>query len=140
MLLRKCAGGIVFHKDSVLLLQNDKGEWVLPKGLIRDGKSLEETAIQRVRMEAGAQAEVVNKAGATSYEFYSSSRKQPVCNEITWFIMQAGSGDVLISREEGFYDGGFFPIDEAIEKITYSQDKSLLRMAADKYREWTRIH
>ena len=140
MLLRKCAGGIVFYKDSVLLLQNDKGEWILPKGLIRDDNSLEDTAIQRVRMEAGAQAEVVSKAGATSYEFYSSSRKQPVCNEITWFLMQAGSNDVVVSEAEGFFDGGFFPIEEALEKITYSQDKSLLRMAAEKYRDWVRIH
>lgn len=140
MLLRKCAGGIVFTGDSVLLLKNDKEEWILPKGLIRDGKTQEETAVERVRVEAGVLAEVISKAGATSYEFYSTSRKQPVCNEITWFLMQADGSDVTTNKEEGFFDGGFYPIEEAIEKITYSQDKSLLRMAADKYRDWRRIH
>ena len=34
MLYRNCAGGVVFFKDQVLLLKNDKGEWVLPKGYV----------------------------------------------------------------------------------------------------------
>lgn len=140
MLLRKCAGGIVFDRERVLILQNDKQEWALPKGVIRDGHTLEETAISRVRIEAGVNAEVIDKAGATSYEFYSTSRKQPVANEITWFLMRAQTTDVSPNAEEGFFAGGFYPIEEAIETITYSQDKSLLRMAADKYREWARIH
>lgn len=140
MLLRKCAGGIVFDREKVLILQNDKEEWVLPKGVIRDDNTLEETAISRVRIEAGVEAEVIDKAGATSYEFYSTTRKQPVANEITWFLMRAVTKDVDLNKEEGFFDGGFYPIEDAIEKITYSQDKSLLRMAASKYRDWSRIH
>ena len=140
MLLRKCAGGIVFDKERLLILQNDKGEWVLPKGVIREGNTLEDTAISRVRIEAGVDAEVIDKAGATSYEFYSTTRKQPVANEITWFLMRALTKDVAANGEEGFLQGCFYPIEEAVETITYSQDKSLLRMAADKYREWSRIH
>ncbi|HHT62421.1 MAG TPA: NUDIX hydrolase, partial [Clostridia bacterium] len=37
MLFRQCAGGIVFFNDKVLLLQNEKNEWVFPKGVIRNG-------------------------------------------------------------------------------------------------------
>ena len=34
--IRNCAGGIVFCGDELFLLKSDKGEWVLPKGVIRD--------------------------------------------------------------------------------------------------------
>jgi len=135
MLLRKCAGGLVFDGTRIFLLKNDKGEWVLPKGVIRDGREPESLAVERVQIECGVDAEVLSKAGATSYEFYSTSRKRPVCNEITWYLMRARDSKFAVSKEEGFQDGGFFAIDEAVERITYSQDKSLLRMAADKYRQ-----
>lgn len=135
MLFRNCAGGVVFYGNSVLLLKNEKNEWVLPKGVIRGGMLAHEVAVARVKSEAGVDAEVVSTAGATSYEFYSLSRQKPVCNEITWFIMRANNDKFQIDKTEGFQDGGFFPVEEAIEIITYSQDKSLVRVAYDKYRQ-----
>ena len=38
MIIRNCAGGIVFCGDKVLLLRNDKHEWVFPKGVVRAGQ------------------------------------------------------------------------------------------------------
>ena len=35
MLFRNCAGGIVFSGEKVLLIKNDKDEWVMPKGVVR---------------------------------------------------------------------------------------------------------
>lgn len=32
MIVRRCAGGVVFHANQVLLVKNDRGEWTLPKG------------------------------------------------------------------------------------------------------------
>ena len=74
-------------------------------------------------------AQIVAPAGETSYEFFSYSRQQPVCNSISWFIMDADAEQYQISQEAGFLDGGFFPVEEAIERITYSQDKSLVRVS-----------
>jgi len=133
MLTRLCAGGVVFCTDKVLILRNDKSEWVLPKGVIRNGEVAREVAQMRVMHEGGVQAEILSPAGETSYEFFSSSRKLPVCNKIDWFIMESGDEQIRINKEEGFLEGGFFSIDEAIEKITYSQDKSLVRLAYRKY-------
>ena len=69
MLIRNCAGGVVFYEDEVFLLLNDKGEWVLPKGLIREGAYSQDVALQRVKAEAGIDAAVVEVAGETHYEF-----------------------------------------------------------------------
>lgn len=135
MLFRNCAGGVVFNGDKVLILKNEKGEWVLPKGIVRKGSVPVETAKNRVKVEAGIDAEVVSPAGETSYEFFSISRQKPVCNQVTWFIMKSSVSIPRVNKEEGFTHGGFFPIDEAIDKITYSQDKSLVNLSYRKYKQ-----
>ncbi|MDD4048754.1 MAG: NUDIX hydrolase [Clostridia bacterium] len=133
MLTRGCAGGVVFIKDRVFIMKNEKGEWVLPKGVIRNNQLALDVALDRVKHEGGVDATIVSPAGETSYEFYSVSRKMPVCNKIDWFIMEATSKSFSVNKEEGFSEGGFFLIADALEKITYSQDKSLIHLAYQKY-------
>lgn len=135
MLCRNCAGGVVFFEEKVLILQNDKREWVLPKGVLRANQHPSELAINRVLEEAGVQAQIIGPAGETSYEFYSYSRRQPVCNMITWFIMEADSEHHQINQKLGFLGGGFFPIEEAIDKISYSQDKSLVSVSYQRMKK-----
>lgn len=135
MLVRNCSGGVVFWKDRVLLLCNEKHEWVFPKGVIRMGDNADDVAVQRVKTEAGVDAKIVTAAGRTNYEFYSISRQRPVCNKIVWYIMTTEDGKVAPSETQNFFEGGFFTLEEALEKVTYSQDKSLLMMAYQKYKE-----
>ena len=135
MLLRNCAGGVVFYEDTVLLIQNDKQEWAFPKGVIRKPKLSVDTAIERVKLETGVDAAIVSSAGETSYEFYSTTRKSPVCNFITWYIMRADDNTVCANQELGVTGGGFFPIEQAAQMITYSQDQSLLKLSYEKYHQ-----
>ena len=135
MLVRNCAGGVVFHGNRVLLLKNEKNEWVFPKGVIRSNNLAEDVAVERVAYEADIQAKVLSPAGRTNYEFYSISRMRPVCNKIIWYIMTAEDDAVHANPVQNFSEGGFFTIEEAMEMVTYSQDKSLLMMAYEKYRE-----
>lgn len=135
MIFRNCAGGVVFHEDKVFIMQNEKNEWVLPKGKIRDGLLASETAVERVKVETGLDVDIISTAGETSYEFYSFSRQQPVCNEITWFIMEAKDTNYIINKECGIQNAGFYSIDEAIDLITYSQDKSLVSLSYRKYQK-----
>lgn len=132
MLFRSCAGGIVFSGEDVFLLLNEKEEWVLPKGVIRPGMLSSEVALRRVEAECGISAHIISTAGETSYEFYSITRRQPVCNEIAWYIMQADGRDFCINTQLGFKDGGWFGAESMLERITYSQDRSLVRLAAQK--------
>ena len=136
MIVRNCAGGVVFYGDKVLILKNDKNEWILPKGKIRNGSLPTETAISRVKYETGVNANIVSTAGETSYEFFSLSRKQEVYNKIIWYVMESIDQNYKTNREEGFKDGGFYPIDKAINMITYSQDKSLISLSYKKYLEF----
>lgn len=136
MIARWCAGGVVFNKNRVLILKNDKNEWVLPKGKIRNDSLSSETAIDRVKHETGVDANIVSAAGETSYEFFSISRKQFVCNTIIWYVMEASTDSFKTNKDEGFKDCGFYPVDKAIEMITYNQDKSLVHLSYKKYLEY----
>ncbi|KNY28904.1 NUDIX domain-containing protein [Pseudobacteroides cellulosolvens] len=135
MLERSCAGGVVFFGEKVFLLKNEKEEWVFPKGLIRNNEVPADVAIKRVMEEGGVTAEIVTIAGRTSYEFYSITRRKPVCNKIIWFIMSTESEKFNVSEKEKFSDGGFFYIEHALQIVTYSQDKALLDMSYKKYNE-----
>lgn len=136
MIIRNCAGGVVFKDDKVLILKNEKNEWVLPKGKIRNGLLPPETAVERVAHEAGLDAKIVSSAGETAYEFFSITRNASVSNRINWFIMESDTEDYKVNHEEGFSEGGFYPIEEALELVTYSQDKSLVSLSYKRYLEF----
>ncbi|NLX64987.1 MAG: NUDIX hydrolase [Clostridiaceae bacterium] len=132
MLLRDCAGGVVFYNDTVFLLLNEKNEWVLPKGLIKEGEKPEDAAVRRVFEETAIKGKIVEQAGRTYYEFYSITRQKPVCNRIAWYIMQTDSDRFEISEKEKYSKGGFYDIPTALDMITYSQDKSLVMQSYKK--------
>jgi len=137
VIIRNCAGGVVFRDNKVFILKNDKNEWILPKGKIRDEQLPPETAIGRVEYETGIESpKIVSSAGETAYEFYSFSRNQAVCNKIIWYIMESNNEDFSVNFEEGFKEGGFYPVEEAIDMITYSQDKSLVSLSYKRYLEF----
>ncbi len=137
MIVRNCAGGIVFCGDKVLLICNDKREWSFPKGVLKEGDKtkLSDLAAKRVKLEAGVDGKVLAPCGKTNYEFYSVSRRKPVHNNISWFVMSSETDTPSAGHDEGILDAVFFPVETALTKITYSQDRSLLMMAYQKYRE-----
>ena len=127
--IRNCAGGVVFAGDDVFLLKNDKSEWIMPKGVIRDRRSAREVALYRVEAEAGIEAEIVALAGRTSYDFYSQSRRKSVSKRIQWFAMRASDHRYRIAFEQGFLDGDYFPYEVAVRLLTHEQDREILRRA-----------
>lgn len=137
MIVRNCSGGIVFFGENVLLIRNDKQEWGFPKGVIKNGDDTKasDLAKRRVKIEAGVDAEVIAPCGKTNYEYYSISRRKPVHNNVSWFVMKADSSEADHNLEAGISGAAFFPIEKALEIITYSQDKSLVMMAYQKYKE-----
>ena len=136
MIVRNCFGGIVFYGENVLLIRNDKQEWGFPKGVLktRDIKA-SELAKNRVKIEAGVDAEVIAPCGKTNYEYYSITRRKPVHNNVSWFVMKSETGEAKFNPDTGVTGAAFFPIVKALDIITYSQDKSLVMMAYQKYKD-----
>lgn len=136
MLQRSCAGGIVFHDNAVLLLKNEKAEWIFPKGIVRGSALLQDVALERVRCEAGVEAKIITVAGQTNYEFYSYSRQRPVSNHIIWYLCTTDDPKTQPNPESGFVEGGFYEFEQAVNQVTYTQDRQLLELAHAKYRDY----
>ncbi|MCQ2533920.1 MAG: NUDIX domain-containing protein [Clostridia bacterium] len=137
MVVRECGGGLVFYEDSVLLEQNDKLEWAFPKGVVRKGEKVNLIAVERVKVETGIDAEILAPCGKTKYEFYSVSRRKPVHNNVSWYVMKATNNNPVPNPEANVVKAEFIPVEVALKTITYSQDKTLLMMAYQKYKELT---
>ena len=137
MIIRNCSGGIVFTGDKVLIVCNDKQEWGFPKGAVKSSADLSLSAFakDRVKIETDVDARVIAPCGKTNYEFYSVSRRKPVHNNISWFVMESESEECKAFPESGTIECKFVEVARALDEITYSQDKSLLMMAYQKYRE-----
>ena len=133
MIVRHCAGGVVFYANKVLLIKNDKNEWTLPKGKIHDGELSHNSAVLRVKEETGIEANILDVAGDTMYEFYSRSRQQNVCNAIMWYIMDTENTDYTLNDE--FNDGGFFKIKDALNMLSHNKEKALVDISYKKYKE-----
>ena len=132
--IRSCAGGVVFHDADVFLLMNDRGEWVMPKGVIRNRNRSNDVALWRVEDEAGIHAHIIGIAGNTRFDFFSEHRGKDVSNRIQWFAMEADDENYHISFEQGFLNGGYYPIDRAREMLTHDCDRDILDAA---YRIYT---
>ena len=137
MIVRNCAGGVVFRGDKVLLVCNDKQEWGFPKSVVRssDRNKLPDVVSKWIKEETGIAAKVLAPCGKTSYEFYSITRSKPVHNNISWFVMSAEEGDIDVPSGKETVSAKFESVEKALGRITYSQDKALLMMAYQKYRE-----
>lgn len=133
MIVRRCAGGVVFYANKVLMIKNDRAEWTLPKGKIYDKELQYDSAVLRVKEETGIDASVIDVAGDTMYEFFSRSRQQRVCNAIMWYIMETENTQYILKDE--LVDGGFFKVKDAIEMLTHSKEKSLVEISYKKYKE-----
>lgn len=133
--IRSCAGGVVFCDEQVFLLMSDRGEWVMPKGVIRNHNPANDVALWRVEDEAGIHARILGIAGNTRYDFFSESRGKEVSNRIQWFAMEALDGEFHISFDQGFLNGGYYSMDRARAMLTYDCDRAILETAYQIYQE-----
>lgn len=118
------AGGVVFdERGRVLLLRTRGGAWLFPKGHIEPGESALEAAIREVQEESGVQANCPNPA--VSYETeYLNPRGE--LRRITWFALESSGSEPHVT-EELFAEAAFFPAREARTRLTYENDRELLR-------------
>lgn len=128
------AGGIVFNNQGqVLVTQHSQNlHWSFPKGLTGDHpkQSIEESALREVREEGGIEAEIIGKVGYSKYVY--TLKEERIFKIVTYFLMKFLSGDIK-NHDWEVSDIGWFEVEEALKKLTFSQDKELLKKAVEMY-------
>lgn len=127
----KSCGAIVFSKDEprkVLLIKHQNGgHWAFPKGHVENQESEIETALREIAEETGLSVDLdTNFRKVVSY-----SPKPDVIKDVVYFIGFT-QGNSIQRQVEEVSDASWFELSEALNYITYENDKEILR-AAIKY-------
>lgn len=130
------AGGVVYRKcdDEIirvaLIRDQNTQNWILPKGRIEKGETLEDTSLREVKEETGLKSlQLIAKIGTTNYSF-RTKQKDKFRKEVHFFLYcnEHGDGNICVEQEH-FDKGQWFTKEEAIEKIGFIAQKKILDKA-----------
>ena len=128
------AGGVLVregpHTPEVLLAsrRTKRGDlvWGLPKGLVEEGESPEDTAVREVAEETGYRGTVRSPLGEISYWFVWDGTR--VRKTVHFFLME-DSGDQPGPRDREMEEVRWFPLDEAVKVAGFDSERDILRKA-----------
>jgi len=123
------AGGVTFGPDGhVLVIRQRTGAWVFPKGHLDPGEDHLAAAVREVEEEAGITARC-DRPDRTWSTDYVNDRGEP--RHIVWFRLEAPAGSLPRMREAQFPEGAFVTLDEALHRLSFAEDRALLRRIVD---------
>src|SRR5690606_26422097 len=134
------AGGVIFRRNpkskdiEILLIQDAKDRWTIPKGHIEEGESAKDTAEREIREETGLQEmKVMNWLGKINFRYRRASSLVLMTTEI--FLVKAlGKTDDL--KPEDWMNGiKWFSAAEALDKIEYEDIGKIILLALKKIRQ-----
>lgn len=132
------AGGIVFRRNAkkqleILLIQDAKNRWTIPKGHIEEGESAKQTAEREVGEETGLQkVKVLNWLGKINFRY---RRQQSLVLMTTEIFLIKALGDTDAIKPEDWMNGiKWFPASEALDKIEYEDIGKIILLALTKIR------
>ena len=133
------AGGIVFRRNKktktieILLIQDSKDRWTIPKGHIEEGETAQETALREISEEAGVnKAEAVCWLGKIHFRYRRMNTLVLMTTQI--YLVQALGDTDKIKKEDWMNGIKWFAFDDALDKIEYEDIGKLMLLAKKRIR------
>ena len=133
------AGGIVFRRDKaggieILLIQDAKDRWTIPKGHIEEGETAQVTAKREIGEEAGLKdVEVLGWLGKIHFRYRRLDKLVLMTTQI--YLVRAKGDTNAIQKEEWMNGIKWFKFHDALEAIEYEDIGKLMLLAMKKIRQ-----
>lgn len=134
------AGGVVFRRSrsqpsviEILLIQDSKGRWTIPKGHIEEAETPRKAAEREIREETGLQKmKVLDWLGKINFRYRRGHSLVLMTTEI--FLVQALGDTHIVKPEKWMTSLAWMPANDALEKIEYDDIGKLILLSLKKIR------
>lgn len=134
------AGGVVYRKNpknkqiEILLIQDAKDRWTIPKGHIEEGETAKQTAGREIKEETGLKELLVRDwLGKINFQY---RRQQSLVLMTTDIFLAKALGDTNDIRPEDWMNGiKWFNAKAALDKIEYDDIGKIILLALKKIRQ-----
>ena len=133
------AGGIVFRRNAkgeveILLIQDAKDRWTIPKGHIEEGESAQACARREIGEEAGLHdVDMLGWLGKIHFRYRRGDKLVLMTTQI--YLVRARGNTDAIKKEEWMNGIEWLPFAEALDKIEYEDIGRLMLLAMKRIRQ-----
>ena len=133
------SGGVIFRPsprgpEVALISREGSTVWCLPKGLIEEGESVEETALREVQEETGLKGKLLRKIGQIRYGYVSKEERAKFFKVVTFFLIRRTGGS---TRHHDFEvdEAAWFSLPKALKQLSYPSERNIMHKAAALIKE-----
>jgi 8-oxo-dGTP pyrophosphatase MutT (NUDIX family) len=132
------AGGIVFRHGKkgveILLIQDAKDRWTIPKGHIEEGETAQQTAKREIGEEAGlSDVDVLGWLGKIHFRYRRIDKLVLMTTQI--YLVRAKGDTDAIQKEEWMNGIQWFGFHDALDAIEYEDIGKLMLLAMKRIRQ-----
>lgn len=134
------AGGIIFRhaKDGsgieILLIQDAKDRWTIPKGHIEEGETAQQTARREISEEAGLKdVDMLGWLGKIHFRYRRVDKLVLMTTQI--YLVRAKGDTNAIQKEEWMNGIKWFSFHDALDAIEYEDIGKLMLLALKRIRQ-----
>ena len=133
------AGGIVFRRDKkgnveMLLIQDHKDRWTIPKGHIEPGETAQQAAKREIGEEAGLNdVEVLGWLGKIHFRYRRVDKLVLISQQV--YLMRVNTDGNEIQKEEWMNGIKWFKYHDALDVIEYEDIGKLMLLGMKRIRQ-----
>lgn len=133
------AGGVVFRRSEkgeveILLIQDAKDRWTIPKGHIEPGETAQQTARREIGEEAGLhEVDMLGWLGKIHFRYRRIDKLVLMTTQI--YLVRAKGDTDAIQKEEWMNGIQWFSFADALDKIEYEDIGKLMLLAKKRIRQ-----